>query len=49
MTKAYQIASKADSGKLREFLAEYGETLRPMVELHEVPLPAYGAMQSDVQ
>lgn len=33
--KEYQIASREDSGKLREFLAEHGEMLLPMVELVE--------------
>jgi hypothetical protein len=33
--REYQIASKEDSGKLAEFLAEQREVLLPMVELIE--------------
>jgi hypothetical protein len=33
--KGYQIASKKDSGRLRQFLAQQGQALLPMVELIE--------------
>ena len=35
MRKGYQIASKKDSGRLRQFLAQQGQALLPMVELIE--------------
>ncbi len=35
MSKGYQIASKKDRGRLRQFLAQHGQALLPMVELIE--------------
>jgi len=35
VSKGYQIASKKDSGRLRQFLAQHGQALVPMVELIE--------------
>ena len=35
MSKGYQIASKKDSRQLRQFLAQHGQALVPMVELIE--------------
>jgi len=35
VSKGYQIASKKDSRQLRQFLAQHGQALRPMVELIE--------------
>jgi len=35
VSKGYQIASKQDSGRLRQFLAQQGQALLPMVELIE--------------
>ena len=35
MSKGYQIASKKDSRQLRQFLAQHGQALQPMVELIE--------------
>lgn len=35
MSRGYQIASKKDSGRLRQFLAQHGQALVPMVALIE--------------
>jgi len=35
VSKGYQIASKKDSRQLRQFLAQHGQALQPMVELIE--------------
>ena len=35
MSKGYQIASQKDSRQLRQFLAQHGQALQPMVELIE--------------
>ena len=35
MSKTYQVASKKDSRQLRQFLAQHGQALQPMVELIE--------------